>query len=136
MGTEVTFIVPGLPRGKQRARYSSRTNHFFPAEQTVSYEAEVKWAAKRAGCTPREGPVQMVIKAFFPIPRSRPKGWRIEAQAEQEWYIQKPDFDNTGKIVSDALNQVAYVDDKQVVSGLVEKRYSPTPRLEVTLRYL
>ena len=45
----------------------------------------------------------------------------------------KPDWDNIGKIISDALNGIAYKDDAQVVSCTVEKRYSNTPCVEVWL---
>ena len=36
----------------------------------------------------------------------------------------KPDADNIGKVVLDALNKVAFKDDNQVSSLFIEKRYS------------
>ena len=36
----------------------------------------------------------------------------------------KPDIDNVVKLVMDALNGVAYDDDKQVVRQYAEKRYT------------
>ena len=43
----------------------------------------------------------------------------------------KPDWDNLGKLVSDALNGIAYGDDKSVVEARVMKFYSELPRTEV-----
>lgn len=45
----------------------------------------------------------------------------------------KPDWDNIGKIVTDALNKIAYRDDSQVVACRVEKWYGPIPEVIVTL---
>lgn len=45
----------------------------------------------------------------------------------------KPDADNIIKAILDALNTYAYKDDAEVVSVTAEKRYSTTPRVEVTL---
>ena len=38
--------------------------------------------------------------------------------------MKKPDCDNIQKAVLDALNKLAYADDKQVVSSFVDKRYA------------
>lgn len=46
----------------------------------------------------------------------------------------KPDSDNILKAVADALNQVAYRDDKQIVDTQVRKFYSETPRTVISIR--
>lgn len=43
----------------------------------------------------------------------------------------KPDCDNIAKIICDALNGVAYDDDKQIVALKVTKIYSDEPRVIV-----
>ena len=43
----------------------------------------------------------------------------------------KPDCDNIAKIICDALNGVAYDDDKQIVALKVTKIYSAEPRVLV-----
>ncbi|WP_334299865.1 RusA family crossover junction endodeoxyribonuclease [Anaerobutyricum hallii] len=45
----------------------------------------------------------------------------------------KPDLDNVIKSILDALNKVAYHDDTQIVSLSMEKFYSDSPRVEVTI---
>ena len=44
-----------------------------------------------------------------------------------------PDYDNIGKIISDALNGVAYRDDAQIVEANISKYYSNLPRVEVMI---
>ena len=43
----------------------------------------------------------------------------------------KPDTDNIAKSILDALNGIAYKDDKQVVTLSVKKRYDEVPRVSV-----
>ena len=50
--------------------------------------------------------------------------------------VKRPDWDNIGKIITDALNEVAYHDDAQIVEAIVEKYYSDNPRVEVTIKEL
>ena len=45
----------------------------------------------------------------------------------------KPDFDNIGKVICDALNGIAYRDDAQIVDALVRKFYSDIPRVIVEI---
>ena len=46
----------------------------------------------------------------------------------------KPDIDNIMKVVLDALNGVAYFDDKQVCKVNFIKMYSEEPRLKILIR--
>jgi Holliday junction resolvase RusA-like endonuclease len=46
----------------------------------------------------------------------------------------KPDADNIAKIVCDALNGIAFLDDKQIVDARITKWYSDTPRIEIIIQ--
>ena len=48
----------------------------------------------------------------------------------------KPDMDNVVKMIADALNQVAYKDDTQIVDCQVRKFFSEEPRVEVIIRQI
>lgn len=45
----------------------------------------------------------------------------------------KPDIDNIAKVVCDALNGVAYKDDKQIVSLKLAKRYGSLPMVVIDI---
>ena len=45
----------------------------------------------------------------------------------------KPDWDNIGKIVSDALNKFAYKDDSQITDVRIFKKYSTIPKVIVKI---
>lgn len=48
----------------------------------------------------------------------------------------KPDIDNVIKVIADALNGVAYDDDKQIIDVSARKVYSETPRVDVRIRII
>ena len=44
------------------------------------------------------------------------------------------DMDNIIKIIADALNQIAYKDDSQIVDTTIQKYYSDNPRVIVMIK--
>lgn len=126
-----TFIVPGEPRAKARARFAA--NHFYTPTDTKDYEDAVGWAARDSGIEKHFGPIELVVKAFFPIPITWKGEKRLLASRSQLKHSAKPDVDNLQKLVQDALNGIAYFDDKQVWLATVSKEYSDRPRLEITI---
>ena len=45
----------------------------------------------------------------------------------------KPDIDNIVKVVLDALNKLAFIDDNRVTKIEVEKRYSKNPKVYIKI---
>lgn len=116
-----TFIAM-QPRGKQRPKVVRRPNLPYPVaitpEETVVAENRIKHhvAGEWLPRAPYEGPIQIQVTARFVKPQSKPKKRRV-------WPTGKPDWDNLGKLVSDALNGVVYRDDAQICRAFVEKDY-------------
>jgi Holliday junction resolvase RusA-like endonuclease len=129
-----SIIIPGKPLGKQRPRVL-RTGIAYTPKETVTYETFVKmlYLEKYAGEKPFEGPVAMLISAFYQIPKSASKR-RREAMARHHIPpTTKPDLDNIAKIIMDALAGVAYEDDKQITSCSINKLYSDEPKVIVNI---
>ncbi|MFP5211942.1 MAG: RusA family crossover junction endodeoxyribonuclease [Acidobacteriota bacterium] len=86
---------------------------------------------------PLQGPILLGVKAFMPIPQSRPKKWREAALAGDERPESKPDLDNVLKHLKDVMTGTFWTDDKQVVGYLPDtgKFYSDAPRYEVTVMF-
>ena len=131
------FTVPGPPQGKVRPRVVNRNGyaHSYTPEKTVNYEALVKMSYKSA-CTGEPmatGPVTVKITAWFPVPQSWSQAKKAAAMAGITQPTVKPDADNIGKIICDALNGIAWPDDKQVTRLDVRKAYGAEPRVEVEI---
>jgi len=129
----VHFILNGDPRGKQRPRVAN--GHAYTPAETRLYERAlqdvyVEQVRYSFGNITR---VQMRIIAWYRIPKSATKAMREKMLSGDLRPIAKPDLDNVLKIVADALNGMAYADDKQINAMIIEKRYAEMPRLEVWL---
>lgn len=95
--------------GKQRPRFSrGKVTRVYTPSSTVAFEKRVRNAYIQAGNGKHRGAVAVIVAYKRPLPKSRPK----RVQVEQDVY--KPDLDNVVKSVLDALNGVAFDDDKQV----------------------
>ena len=76
----------------------------------------------------------MRIIAYMRIPNSTSKKKKNLMRRGMIRPTKKPDIDNIFKVVADALNGVAYPDDKSIVDCQVRKFYSDRPRLMVIVR--
>lgn len=132
---EITFTLPGGPQGKGRPRYVRRTGRAYTPDKTVAYEELVRQRFIEAanGQDFGEGPVFVIITAFFQIPKSFSKKKTEQAIEGTLYPTKKPDWDNIGKIICDALNGIAYKDDSQVVAATVVKVYGIGQKVEVDM---
>jgi Holliday junction resolvase RusA-like endonuclease len=133
----INLTIPGHPVGKQRARVC-RTGHAFTPLKTANYEILIRelFAVQYPNHVPWTGPLLMHVTAFFAIPKSTSKKRMAEMESERVWYPHRIDGDNLWKIIADAMNGIAYVDDGQLVDGRVLKYYSRRPRVEIEVEEL
>ena len=115
-GWELTFMVPGQPQPWQRA--GTHGGRRFTPRETADAEALVASYAALAlrGRLPLSGPVELSL-------------WFYRANRV------RCDLDNLEKLVKDALNKVAWLDDSQVTDVAKVKRVDPAnPRTVVRVR--
>jgi Holliday junction resolvase RusA-like endonuclease len=138
MNEILCFTVFGKPQPKQRPRFFRRGKFsgVYTPKETVAAEEAVKAAALSE--KPKElitGEVDLSIVVFKETPKSFNKQQKHDAQMRLIRPTTKPDWDNYGKLVSDALNGFYWVDDGQIVTSLVMKFYAEKPCIIVTVRY-
>jgi Holliday junction resolvase RusA-like endonuclease len=132
------FFVPGPPIAKGRPRVALRAGRpvAYTPDRTVRYESTVALIGAQAmdGRSPIAEPVELSVRAFFPIPQSWPKARRAAALAGELAHASRPDLDNVVKAVADGLAGICWPDDASVVAVLAEKTYSETPGVAVRVR--
>jgi Holliday junction resolvase RusA-like endonuclease len=107
--------------------------------RTRNYETEVTLRAKAAvhadGLRKIEGPVVAIVTIYRRIPKGFSKKNRELAMADQIRPITRPDGDNVSKSPTDAINEIVYHDDAQIVDWRTIKRYDDGhgERVEVTI---
>lgn len=120
----IQFAVYGKPQGKARPRFT-RNGHAYTPQNTVDYEKQIKQAYISAGgeMISDTAPILICITAYF----KKSKSNKMHSPTI------KPDTDNIAKIVCDALNGVAYHDDKQITCLTVDKAWADDERILVRI---
>lgn len=135
MRIKATILVE--PVGKARPRHrifqdadgNTRVRDYTP-EPTLSTQGWIQ-AAIRTNIVRAGGkfPDDAAIKLTAIFYRLRPKSTRKNILKP----ITKPDWDNYGKLASDALNKFVYRDDAQITTAIIKKRFGDPPRIELIL---
>lgn len=131
MTARIKFTIPGDVVPWARAGGGKTVVKFTPKRQR-DYMGMIRAEAHRqmkAFPGPLTGPLQLKIAAVYLWPKSTTKA-RMAA-ADGAWKITKPDSDNITKIIKDALNTIAYVDDAQIAFSTCWKLLGPKAGLVV-----
>lgn len=135
------IVIDGTPFAKQRPRFTKVGNFvktYTPVE-TSNYENWVKMCYRQQVgqmMFKEDEPLMVVITAYFSVPKSWSKKNKERALKNEVVPTNAKDVDNIAKIILDALNGIAYLDDHFITDLIVSKRYSDTPRVEVTINTL
>lgn len=122
MTARIEFTVT-FAAGKQRHRLDRRNARMYTPDDTIRNERAIAAACAEAMAEAgikslpfgTHEPVILNVDAYRPLPESRPKS----VLSEPDTY--RPDSDNEGKLVMDALNGLVWADDAQVVDLHVVK---------------
>lgn len=92
-----------------------------PTKEAKAYKAEVAWMARQAGVhQPLQGRIALHVQLY----PQRPQDWARRAKRDPITWdddVRCIDLGNAEKVLSDALNGVAWLDDKQHRRILLER---------------
>lgn len=134
----IQFTIKGEIKTKQRPRATVIGGHarVYSSKDTIMYENYVKSEYQRQ-CAYYLGtePLKATITAYF-LPSNE-----LAKYGQDVKYVacmKNKDLDNIAKTILDALNGIAYEDDKQIVELHCEKYYTPgnTEYVEVKIETL
>lgn len=133
---QIEFTVAGDPVGQGRPRFARQGKfvHTYDPPKSREYKAKVAQSFQQAYMgKPLTKPVKITIRAVFGVPKSYSKARTKACLEGLEWPTKKPDADNIEKGVYDALNGLAYEDDKQIVQTSVCKVYGAEAKVVVSI---
>ncbi|ENY8941384.1 RusA family crossover junction endodeoxyribonuclease [Clostridioides difficile] len=130
---KVNFTIDGEPIGKERPRMNSITKRTYTPNKTKDYENLIKWLYQSKVKYHFTGYIKMTLRCYYSIAKSNSKKVKEQKRNNVLRPSKKPDIDNVVKIVADALNEIAYKDDTQIVEVIASKYYSDRPRVEIEL---
>ena len=125
----VSFEIDTRPIGQQRHR-TTYLGHNYTPKKTKEFQSLIKWLYRASSRHIFTGPVALMMKFCFAVPVSTTKTEtkRIVNKVYVP-YPKKPDTDNVEKAILDALNKVAWNDDRQVTNVSKRKCYDKTNRI-------
>ena len=132
----IKLIVYGEPvaQGRPRATTVNGRVRMYDPKKSRDFKHYLKLAASKHRPEQLiEGPISLEVKVYKPILKSFSKKKKAAAEAGQLRPTTKPDVDNYVKGVKDALKNVIWKDDSQVVDLHISKWYSEAPRVEITI---
>jgi Holliday junction resolvase RusA-like endonuclease len=129
------FVVPGPAFGKQ-AMIPTRDGMKLPKETREYMRLVADLARRVAPPEPWHVATLEIVASWEPgvrpytdVPRS------AIGSTSGEWYCDsKPDWDNIGKAIGDALKGVVLVDDCKITKGSVEKVFGERSETRVVVR--
>jgi len=129
----VTLSIPGDPVPQPRPRVSTAggfARAYVPKSHPIhAYRQAIALAASVAGLREQSRPVSVIIDAVFARPKSHLTKSGVKATAPT---LPRPDVDNLGKAVLDALQEVMG-DDTYVARLVVEKSWGTEGRTTVRI---
>lgn len=130
----ILFNGKVVPKGRPRVG----KNAVYTPEKTRQFETAVKEAGKEQMAAQKKwalsGSVEVDLTIYDEIPASWESWMKVLGVSQYTFKNDRSDLDNKAKAIFDALNGVAYKDDKQIVRMIVSRRYSDHDgfRLKVT----
>lgn len=133
----VAFTVPGPVQAWQRAgvRVVGKFARHYTKDETRKYEALVKEHGRRAmvGKPIMDGPLRFSLRIRRTPLKGASKLLRAAMLDGEVRPATRPDCSNIAKGVEDALNEVVYVDDGQIVELVVIKVYAEEEGIDVVV---
>lgn len=124
------YIINEPPQACQRARHGQ--GRTYDPQKTLKERWRWILKAQHKGPLLSGKPLELDITFYMPIPKSLSKK-KQDALLGQA-HSKKPDWDNTGKLLSDVCTGVIVEDDNLFSDVRVRKRYSYSPRIEFTIK--
>ena len=124
--SEITIIIPGKPAAWQRARSNGKVR--FDSPEQARNKMTISQIASLAmnGRAPLEGPLEVIVGAFWPYPKSMSAKKR--GVYGSQFHTSRSDADNVMKLIGDALNNIVWRDDSQICTLQITKRYAAVPQ--------
>jgi len=141
------FTIPLPPKAQKRARSRgviirgggklgqdiARSQSYTDSGQRTEQAKLMTLMYPHRPAAPLEGPLALGVRAYLPIPQSKPQKWKAAALAGEIRPTTKPDCSNMVKHLEDVMQGVFFRDDKEIVSLTIEKYYGDPARWEIVL---
>lgn len=137
MSTSIRFTIPEASARKGCPGFTNRS-YCFATGNTSEYENRVKDTCIKT-CHDRRpdfrGHIAVDITAFYPRPEIQPRKKHLFIKNIRK-PIKKPDLSAIAEMIMEALKNVAWQEEKQVICLIMRKEYAEVPCVAVGVHYI
>ena len=117
---------------QKQTRWTKDGHAYDPSKKD---KERIQWQIKpTAPAVPLSQPVELTIIFFFKVPKSASRLLRAQMLNRVILPDKKPDADNLAYLVSNALKELVYDDDKRVCAEHIYKFYGPEEKTVIRVR--
>lgn len=130
---DIEVLLPLVPKPTPRPRLAYKTKHFYVPGAADNKKIIKEYIDNKNVIYTR---TKFVVKTYQPTPTSTMNSTEIYlAEKGLLCPLSTPDWDNLGKTYSDMLQDILFLNDNIIQTGIVEKYYSLKPRIELFISY-
>jgi Holliday junction resolvase RusA-like endonuclease len=129
------FELHGKPIAQKQTRFTCQCGKGRCYDPSSKDKEHIQWQLKPfAPEVPISGPVEVTMVFFIPIPSGVSKA--VKAQMINRVILpdKRPDEDNLAYLISNAMKNIVYDDDKRVCAKHVYKFYGPVAKTVIRVR--
>lgn len=129
------FEVYGVPVAQKQTRFHCSCGKARCYDPSAKEKKIIQWQIEPfAPPTPLSMPVELTICFFMPIPKGTSKTMREQMINRVILPDKKPDEDNLAYLITNALKEIVYDDDKRICAKHVYKFYGEEPKTVIRVR--
>lgn len=129
------FELHGDPIPQKQTRFTCPCGKGRAYDPSAKDKQQMQWQIKPFAPTePFTGPVELTIAFFIAIPKGVSKAVREQMINRIILPDKRPDEDNLAYLVTNAMKEIVYDDDKRVCAKHVYKFYGTEPKTVIRVR--
>jgi Holliday junction resolvase RusA-like endonuclease len=129
------FEIHGPPIPQKQTRFTCPCGKGHCYDPSYKDKQQIQWQIRPfAPHTPLTCPVEVTIAFFIAIPKGTSKAVRTQMINRVILPDKKPDEDNLAYLITNAMKQIVYDDDKRVCAKHVYKFYAEEPKTVIRVR--
>jgi Holliday junction resolvase RusA-like endonuclease len=129
------FEILGNPIPQKQTRFTCASGFARTYDPSKRDKEMIQWQVRPyAPKIPLQGPVELSITFFMPIPKSTSSIRKRQMINRIILPVVKPDEDNLAYLVTNALKKIVYEDDNQICAKHVYKYYGEEPKTVIKVR--
>lgn len=122
-----TIYMEPVGKGRPRVVRKGKKITTYTPSKTIKAEDMIRNSLMREEIFFERGTALHLSAVFY---RTRPKS----SKKSVIFPVTKPDWDNYGKLLADALESFVYDNDSQITTAVIKKRFGSPPRIELELK--